>query len=77
MLREFLLETSIHGLRYLAVSTNTLVRLTWAACVATSAAAAAVVIYYNVANWENSPTVVTSVKPALVEVTIQMQLSPH
>ncbi len=70
MLRQFLQESSIPGLRYLSEARGLFPRILWVTCILSSACAASVVIYYNVAGWEDSPTVVASVRPTLLEVNV-------
>ena len=61
-------SSSIHGLYYVSSASGPLARSVWFLCFCACAIAAAVVIFFNVAAWENSPAVVTSVSPALVKV---------
>ncbi len=71
MLSEFLKDSSIHGLRYLYEARNPFVKVLWLVCILTCVGLAAMIIYLNIMNWENSPSVVTSVQPALVKVRIR------
>ena len=64
---RFLEASSMHGLRYLSTSRNPWARLLWLAAIGSCVASAAAIIYLNVANWNNSPAVVTTVRPAPVE----------
>ncbi len=64
----FLQKTSIHGVSYLVESRNPVARLVWLAAILTCLASAATIICMNVANWNNSPAVVTGVEPDRVKV---------
>ena len=68
MLRSYLEASSIHGLYYVSSAGGHFSRSVWLVCVCACAVSAAVVIFFNVAAWENSPAVVTSVSPVLVQV---------
>ncbi len=65
---DFFRASTIHGLAYLADAKSAFAKILWLVCVISASLTAAVIIYFNVTDWANSPTVVTSVKPALVEV---------
>lgn len=70
LVAEYLNATTIHGLRYVAEARGSaLARCLWLACIAASFAAAAFIIRGNIANWENSPKVITEAQPALIKVT--------
>ena len=58
----------MHGLRYLVLAENPLVRLLWLASISFSVGSSAVIIYLNVVNWNNSPAVVTNVRPTPAKV---------
>lgn len=64
---DFLESTSIHGLRYLAIK-NAITRSIWFICVATSFSVAIFFISASFKGWDENPSVVSSVGPALVEV---------
>ncbi len=64
----FLEESSMHGLRYLVQAKNPLAKLVWMACITLSVVSSAIIIYLNVVNWNNSPAVVTAVRPAQAKV---------
>ncbi len=66
-LHEFLNSSTIHGLRYLVISRSPLIKLLWLASITFCVAAASAIIYLNVANWSNTPAVVTKVNPALAK----------
>ena len=73
LVADFLDRTSIHGLRYLSNAEtrgNPVVAAVWLVCIAGSFTAAAVVIYYNVHNWENSPSIISKAQPVLIEVKL-------
>lgn len=74
MIRTYLNDTSIHGLRYLkrAKSVPCVFRLIWLVCIVGSFIAATIIIVLNVKNWENSPVVVTSVDNFDIEVGISV-----
>ena len=72
MLRAYLEYSSIHGLFYVGSARSPLSRALWLVCVCACATAAAVISFYNVVAWENSPAVVTSVNRILVQVRILM-----
>ena len=75
MFKSFLLETSIHGLKYLVASKNSLCKLLWLMSIVGSFTAASVIIYFNVVDWNNSPAVVTSVDTVEVEGLDQPMLT--
>ncbi len=66
-LNEFLNSSSIHGLRYIVASRSPLFKLLWLASIIACMTAASVIIYFNVANWSNTPAVVTKVNPSLAK----------
>lgn len=68
MLVQFLRASTIHGLQYLASAPGTFAKIAWFHCVAASAVTASYFIYLNVRGWVDSPIVVSSVAPTLVEV---------
>ncbi len=72
-----LLCNSIHGVRYLVEAKNPVLKALWFITISFCVTSAAAIIYLNVANWSNSPAVVTSVESTLVEVSLIscMQLS--
>ena len=68
MFRLYLESSSIHGLRYLSESKGKLPKMLWLVFIAASFMAAFYIIYNNVKQWENSPSVITTVKPIEIEV---------
>ncbi len=68
LLKTFLRHSSIHGLRYLTEAKGWVPKLLWMLCIMASCSVAVVMIYCNVSDWENSPTVVSSVKLVELEV---------
>ena len=75
MFKTFLEETSIHGLKYLALGKNAILKTLWFLCIVASFSTAIGIIYLNVLNWENSPSVVTTVEPVLLQVRIKQRKS--
>lgn len=72
MLREFLRTSSIHGVKYLVESKSAVAKLAWLVCILSCFTSAIVIIYYNVAAWENSPAVISQARPMLVKVTLSV-----
>ena len=68
MVSTFLEESSIHGLRYLVETRHPAARLAWLVAICACVGAASVIVYLNVASWEDSPVVVTTVKTAMAKV---------
>lgn len=73
---DFLGATSIHGLRYLAEAKNIVIRALWFLCISASFSAAVIIIYGNVVQWQNSPSVISQAKPILVQVDTITTLLP-
>ncbi len=67
-LSTFLQESSIHGLRYLAMSEGASARTAWLLAVCSSLCAACAIVYLNLEGWMRSPVVVTTVKTVTVKV---------
>ena len=75
MISDYLRTTSIHGLRYLTTAKNKTIRFIWFVCVLGSFTTAIYIIYLNVLNWENSPSVLTKAQPVLVENELEMPVA--
>ena len=70
MLKTYLQETSIHGLKYLSIRTHPVFKALWLVCILASFLAASTISYMNVLNWQSSPSVVSTVEQVLIKVKI-------
>lgn len=68
MLGSFLMESTIHGLRYLVLTRAAFYRLLWLVAILCSISLAFTLVYFNVLNFKRSPTVVTTVDEYGVKV---------
>lgn len=62
MIRPFLRESTIHGLKYLDLCQGWVERLLWSICITSSLVTASIIVYLNVLNWQRSPVVVTNIE---------------
>ena len=73
LLSDYLEASSLHGLKYLSESKSLLFKLVWFVSISTSFSAAVYIIYSNIVQWENNPSVITKVMPILVEVHVPIR----
>ena len=66
LFREYLEDTSVHGLRYLSVSPGAASKLSWFFCIAASFTVAFLICHSNVVQWNANPKVLTSVQSVTV-----------
>lgn len=68
MLNRYLEESSVHGLRYLSEGKSRLLKLLWLICILASFFVAGFNIYQSLVQWNETPTMLSSVKSVVIEV---------